>query len=53
MKYNVGDKVYAPFTKGLQCLGEIVAVMKDGIYLLYNERHGYFRATKEQLDAHN
>lgn len=52
-KYQIGDTVYAPYTMGRQCLGEIVKVLDDGKYLMYNRRHGHYVVTEEQIDAHN
>lgn len=53
MKYKIGEKYYAPYTKGWQCLGEIVKYTDDGKYVMYNKRHGYYIVTEEQIDAHN
>ena len=52
MKYNVGEKYYAPYTRGWQCLAEIVDI-KDGKYVMYNKRHGRFVVTEKQIEDHN
>ena len=53
MKYQIGEKVYAPYTKGWQCLGEIVGYTMDGRYVLYNKRHGRYIVTEKQIDDYN
>lgn len=53
MKYQIGEKYYAPYTQGWQCLGEIVKYIDTDKYLMYNRRHGYFIVTEKQLDDHN
>lgn len=52
-EYEVGERYYAPYTRGWQCLGEIKKVRNDETYLMYNKRHGYFVVTKDQLDTYN
>lgn len=52
-EYEVGERYYAPYTKGWQCLGEIKKVNPNETYVMYNKRHGYFVVTKDQLDTYN
>ncbi len=58
MDYVIGEKYYAIWTHGWQCLATLVDIEKGDsanamLYLMYNDRHGYFYNSKEELDAHN
>lgn len=53
MKYNIGEKYWAPYTRGYQCYGEIINYTEDGRYVMYNKRHGRYIVTEEQIDVHN
>lgn len=54
MKYVIGEKYYATYARGWQCLAELLEIdEEDGLYLMYNPRHGTFYTTKEDLDSKN
>jgi len=52
--YIIGEKYYARYTRGWQCLAELLEIdEKNNLYLMYNKRHGVFYTTKEDLDEKN
>lgn len=53
MEYEIGKQYYAIWTRGWQCLATLIEIEDDGLYLMFNARHGYFYSSKEELDAHN
>lgn len=53
MNYIIGEKYYARYERGWQCLAELVKFLDNNEVLMYNNRHGYFVTTIADLDEKN
>lgn len=57
--YIIGEKYYAAYTRGWQCYAELIKFIPAALpeepdkVLMYNERHGYFVTTVQDLDNKN